>query len=261
MGDYLRAVWRCRYFWLSLVKMDLRTRYRRSVLGLGWSLLQPLAMTAILCTVFHKLFDKSVHEYAPLLLSGLACWNYIVYVTQFGCQCFYQGEGYIRQYPAPLAIYPLRTALGGLVHFLIALGMVVALVWGLDGFGNLARLPALLPGVLLLFALVWSLALLAGFANVYFRDTQHLTEVGFQILFYATPIIYEAEWLEKKGLGWWVQCNPLVPFLRLIREPILEGGRMPSAETYLAAAVIAAAAVALAGYSLSRLERRLIFYL
>ena len=48
MGSYLAAVWRCRYFWLSLVKMDLRTRYRRSVLGMGWSLLQPIAIAVIL---------------------------------------------------------------------------------------------------------------------------------------------------------------------------------------------------------------------
>src|SRR5262249_18391644 len=56
MQAYLGAIWRCRYFWLSLVRMDLRHRYRGSVLGLGWSLLHPIAMTAILCTVFHHLF-------------------------------------------------------------------------------------------------------------------------------------------------------------------------------------------------------------
>ena len=49
-------MWRCRYFWLSLVKIDLRTRYRRSVIGLGWSLLRPIAMTVILCFVFAPLF-------------------------------------------------------------------------------------------------------------------------------------------------------------------------------------------------------------
>ena len=128
MGSYLAAIWRCRYFWMSLVKMDLRTRYRRSVLGMGWSLLHPIAMTTILCVVFHTVFHQPIREYAPFLLAGLATWNYIVTATLQGCQCFFQGESYIRQYPAPLAVYPLRTALGGTVHFLIALVLVTLLL-------------------------------------------------------------------------------------------------------------------------------------
>jgi len=63
MQGYIASVWRCRYFWLSLVKMDLRTRYRRSVLGLGWSLLHPIAMTVVLCTVFHSLFKMNIVDY------------------------------------------------------------------------------------------------------------------------------------------------------------------------------------------------------
>src|SRR3954469_7880673 len=81
MGSYLAAVWRCRFFWLSLVKMDLRTRYRRSILGMGWSLLHPIAMTIIICLVFRKLLAAEVRTFAPYLLGGLACWNYILSAT------------------------------------------------------------------------------------------------------------------------------------------------------------------------------------
>src|SRR5437870_135883 len=125
MGNYLAEIWRCRYFWITLVKVDLRTRYRRSILGMGWSLLHPIAMTAILCIVFHTIFHAKIREYAPFLLAGLAIWNYVLSSTLSGCQCFFQGESYIRQYPAPFAIYPLRTALGGSVHFLIALSVAI----------------------------------------------------------------------------------------------------------------------------------------
>ena len=68
---YFRAIWRCRYFWMSLVKMDLRTRYRRSVLGIGWSLLNPIAMTAIFCVVFSKVFGgDDIGGYGAYLLAG-----------------------------------------------------------------------------------------------------------------------------------------------------------------------------------------------
>ena len=65
MTTYLATVWRFRYFWMSLVRMDLRTRYRRSLLGIGWSLLQPIAMTAIFCLVFQQMMGASSAEYVP----------------------------------------------------------------------------------------------------------------------------------------------------------------------------------------------------
>src|SRR5277367_1000171 len=136
MVSYVRAVWKCRYFWLSLVRMDLRTRYRGSVLGLGWSLLQPLAMTAILCTVFHGLFDQDIKFFMPYLMAGLAFWSFLVSVTVGGCQCFHQGQAYIRQFPAPMAIYPLRTVLGSAFHLVVALLLAIALAAAVHGLPN-----------------------------------------------------------------------------------------------------------------------------
>jgi ABC-type polysaccharide/polyol phosphate export permease len=261
MGDYLRAVWKCRYFWLSLVKMDLRTRYRRSLLGMGWSLLHPIAMTAILCVAFHKIFHVDIHDYAPFLLAGLACWNYIVTVSVQGCDCLFQGEPYIRQHPAPMAIYPLRTALGGAIHFLIALAVVLVLVGLLKGFPNPPALLCLVPTVLLLFVLGWSLAVLAGFANVYFQDTKHIAEVGFQLLFYATPIMYPAQVLGGEGrMATLLRYNPLGALLGLIREPVIYG-RVPSAATFAVACGMVLLAGGAATLTLARLQRRLIFHL
>src|SRR5437763_299835 len=154
MISYFGAIWNCRHFWFSLVKLDLRTRYRRSVLGLGWSLLQPICMTAIYCVVFHKLFNQSIAEYAPHLLAGQVIWNFINLSTLQGCQSFFQGEAYIRQCPLPMAIYPLRTVLAASFHFLIAMSVVLLLVVGLSLAGPEPRqvfhpisLLNLVPGV------------------------------------------------------------------------------------------------------------------
>src|SRR5262245_41135271 len=228
MLSYFGAIWKCRHFWAALVRLDLRTRYRRSVLGIGWSLLNPICMTAILCVVFAKLLNQSIIDYAPHLLSGLAIWSYITTCTLQGCQSFFQGEAYIRQCPMPLAIFPLRTALGATFHLLIALGVVIAYVAILSALGyrqmHYLSLINLLPSLLMLFVLGWSMATLAAITNVYFQDTQHLAEVAFQMFFYATPIMYKAKLLEDFGMGWMLDYNPVVVFLRLIREPILDGG-------------------------------------
>jgi lipopolysaccharide transport system permease protein len=116
----------------------------------------------------------------------------------------------------------------------------------------------LIPAVFLLFVLGWALAVLAGFANVYFKDTQHLCEVGFQIFFYATPIIYDPSDLGGGRLSLIVQWNPLVPVLKLFRDPILEG-RLPDMTTLGAAASVVTLLAACAVVPLWRLQKTFIF--
>ena len=262
MGAYFVSLWSCRFFWWALVRNDLRARYRRSVVGLGWSLLRPLASTVILCTVLQRIFHRSDWwSYAPELLTGLVCWDYLVSATKQGCSCFFHAESYIRQHPAPLAIYPLRVALGETVHFFLALVVVLGLVWSLHGFGNLPALVALIPALFLLFVLAWCLAALFGIANVYYQDVQHLCDVGFNFLFYMTPIIYRVEDLGGGRLTWLVQhLNPVVPFLRLLRVTILEGA-VPELSVYASALLVVLVFATLASTLCLRMQRQLIFAL
>ena len=260
LAAYFRDIWKLRHFWLSLVRVDLRSRYRRSALGMGWSLLHPIAMTAVLCTVFHQLFKMDVREYGPFLMVGLAFWGHITYVTLTGCQCFYQGEAYIRQFPAPMAIYPLRVAMSAGFHFLLALGIAIVLSWCCKGFGNLSALIALVPALLLVFVLSWSMAIVAGVANVHFPDSQHLSEVGLQILFYMTPILYPPEMLKSRGFGWLVDLNPAAVFLDLLRQPILTG-QFPTVGMFGTALALTSLSALCAGWLLVRRQTSLIFYL
>jgi len=260
MWAYCAEVWRCRYFWLSLVKMDLQLRYRRSMLGIGWSLLHPLATTGVLCIAFHEIFHTSVRQYVPFLMAGLAWWGYVSGVTIRGCSCFVEAESYIRQHPVPMAIYPLRTALGGMIHFGIALAVVLLLIWPLHGFDNLPALPFLGISLALLLLFGWSVAVLAGYINSVFRDVQHLAEIGFQILFYLTPIIYPPESLARTRLAQLVEYNPLVSLLTIVRQPLLEG-HIPDLATYGAAALVTLIVSVAAVLSLGRLQKRVILYL
>lgn len=258
MRAYMGAVWQCRHFWLALVGMDLRTRYRRSVLGMGWSLLQPICMTILFCTVFYKIFGEDPRTYGAYVLAGLAFWNFVLAVTVHSCQCFFHGEAYIRQYPTPLAIYPLRAMLGGAFHFSLALTVVIATSWLFNGFGNIVALPSLIPTLLLLLVFGWSMALIMGFANVYFQDTQHLAEVVFQILFYATPIILKPDRMPSAKMQMILKLNPLTSFIDLIREPILYA-KVPDLTTYATAGLTTLAVFSIATLTLTKLQSRLIF--
>jgi lipopolysaccharide transport system permease protein len=263
LTQYFSRIWRLRYFWMALVRIDLKNRYRRSLIGVGWSLLHPILMTIVLCTFLGRLMHQDMRIYAPFLLSGLIFWNFITSTMIQGCHCFFQGESYIRQHPAPLAIYPLRVALGAGIHFGIGLALVLATVWSMNGFGNLPSLLSIVPALILIFILGWSAALLMGVLNVLFQDCQHLIEVLIQILFYVTPILYDPAKIfpQSPHIAWCIKnLNPLAIMLELLRKPILEGV-LPSATTFALGMAVAGLAAAVAAATMAKIEKRMIFYL
>lgn len=99
-----------------------------------------------------------------------------------------------------------------------------------------------------------------GVINVIFQDSQHLVEVGMQVAFYATPIIYKADMLGHGRLAHLLDVNPASILLNLIRDPILYG-RLPSRYDTLAGMVCALVAVTVATAVLARFEKKMIFYL
>jgi ABC-type polysaccharide/polyol phosphate export permease len=260
MRAYFASIWECRNFWFSLVVNDLQLRYRRSALGVGWSLLYPLASAIVLGAVFHVIFHQPVREYLPFLLCGLAAWSFVTGVATEGCSSYISAENDIRQHPLPIAVYPLRTTLGTMIHFLIALVLVVILKLGLQGLSKPPEMFSLTLGILLLFVFGWVVAILTGFLNVAFRDTQHILGIVFQIWFYVTPIIYPASSISSTSIGWVLAINPLTPFVDLIREPMLEG-RPASLACYGAAVLITLVVGAAAVLTLGAQQRRVIFYL
>lgn len=260
MLSYFQSIWDLRYFWTSLVRIDLRSRYRRSLLGMGWSLLHPICMTTIICVVFYQVFKVDIATFGPFLLAGLGTWSYITGSTLGGCACFFSAEPYIRQQPAPLAIYSLRNTLGTTIHFLIALTVVISASWLFQGFGNVTSLIWLLPALVLLFVFLWAAATVAGIFNVLFPDVRNLLEVTFQLFFYATPIIYPTRVLDGR-LGYYLKFNPFVHFVALIRAPILDGGAAPPLKTWIIAGTATCLTVTLAILLIKRFQSKLIFHL
>jgi lipopolysaccharide transport system permease protein len=255
---YLNRIWEYRYFWCALVKADLRRRYRQAALGLVWSLLQPLVLTAVLCAVYVQVLHLDPRRFVPFLLSGLAFWSFLSGAVLQGCTCFHQAEPYLRQEPVPAVIFPLRIVLVLGFHLLIALAVATGFAWLTQASPNFIALFSLAPALLLLFLLGWSLAILAAFAYVYFPDAQHIGEVGLQILFYATPIIYPLEALPTSWLTRLLAYNPLACFLDLLRAPILTG-QSPVGGSFALASLLVLLTVGSAVRVIVRHEHRLVF--
>jgi len=260
LEQYCLEIWKRRYFWLTLARLDLRQRYQGSVLGVLWSLLHPLGMTAILCFVFVGVFKADVRTYIPFLLCGLAPWTFMSGAFLEGCNSIRQAEQYMRAYPAPIAIYSLRTLCSLSFHFSIVLLIAVAFTWALMGFQNLATLPLLLPGLVLLLMFCFSIILIFGILDAYFPDSKHIIQLALQMLFYTLPIIYPLSALRNEVFQAVLTYNPLGAFIVLIRGPIAEANVPSSTVWGLAAATTMVSLVA--AYILARgTERRIIFHL
>jgi ABC-type polysaccharide/polyol phosphate export permease len=160
-----------------------------------------------------------------------------------------------------MAIFPLRVVLGAAFHFGLAILVLLAASWYFVGALHPLALLSLVPMAALLLVFGWSLGTLAGLANVYFQDTQHLVEIGFQILFYMTPIIYDPKQLAGAGpIVQILRYNPLVLFLDMLRDPLLYGHAAPAATFGMAGVIVLGCFVA-ASVALARCAGRVIFLL
>lgn len=260
-SNYLSDIWRFRHFWMALVRRDLNTRYRGSFLGLGWSLLRPVGMTLVLCTVFAGILHTNFFEYAPFVLVGLTFWAFVTESVLGGCAAFHHGEGYVRQVRLPLAIFPLRVVLGATFHLCICLPVALLAIVLTKGMPSPAALLAIIPAILGVIVLGWAMAVLGGLVTVHFPDMRHILDIVLQVMFYITPIIYPAALLGNRRIGaWLMHLNPFAHLLSQIRMPLLDGTLAP-ADAYLFGLVFISVLTVAAVAALAWLERRLVFWL
>jgi ABC-type polysaccharide/polyol phosphate export permease len=260
MIAYLAAIWRCRLFWLALTQLDIRKRYHRSLLGVGWAYVQPVLMTLMFCGIFSSAFQVHFLSHIPYTLIGIAFWGFISTVVIQGCGCLSWSETYIRQQRAPMAIYPLRIVLAAAFHLLVLVLLLQMASWAFHGLAGILVSFSVIVGLFLLLLFGWALATIVGFLNVYFPDVLSLCELALPLCFYATPLVYRPRLLEDRGLGFLVHWNPFAALVELIRTPILTG-TLPPLPIWVGALSTVGLALMFAAVTLKILERRIIFVL
>jgi lipopolysaccharide transport system permease protein len=259
MNNYLKDIWSARYFFLYLAGAELKYKFRRSKLGLLWTMINPLILTLMMAFIFGNLLQIDMNEYAPYIFSGLLVWEFMTGSVIGGCSSLIASESYIKQYRHPFAIYPLKTTLINISTFLIAMGGLV--LWTL-----LTRPMNLLYALLSLpFSLVsmvllgWPIAILASFTNIKYRDFAQISALGMQLLWYLSPVFFKPSMFSAANLSFLFEYNPITHLLNLVRAPMLYG-QFPTRVDY--AFVLGTAAV-LAIFAVLRIrssEKGLIYY-
>lgn len=257
---YWEAIWRARYFWTHLAFSDLRSRWRRSFLGVFWSIVQPLGMTLLLALVFSKLFNTDIVIYAPYILSGIIVWECVTACVTGGALSFVQADAYIKQTRHPLAIYTLRTVLVNLMVLILA--SIALFIWSLivlpENFGwHWLGALSIFP---LLALVLWPLATVLAYVGTRFRDVPHATGLVMQALWFISPVYFEAKMFRDGGLEGLVDYNPIYHMLQLIRAPLLDG-EWPTIENYGFTFLAAVVFFLLAWLVGRQAERKVIFYL
>lgn len=226
----VQAMTRYKYLLWDLVSKDVKTKYRRSVLGVLWSVLNPLLMMLVLTTIFKYVLRVQVEgEYALFYLVGYIVFNFISESTNFSLTSVLFAAALIKKVYVPKYIFPLEKCLYSLVNFLFSTIAFVLVFVIFTILGRVSPHPAMLffpLPVVYLFIFSLGLSLILSALNVFFRDIGHIYGVFLTVWMYASPVIYPPEALPD-ALSRIMHFNPLYHYINYFRN-ILIYGTVPS---------------------------------
>ena len=221
MLPYLKTFWKYNGLLKELVVRDLKVKYRRSVLGYVWSILNPLLMMIVITTVFSYMFRFDIENYPMYLLTGQLVYNFYSESTNFAMNSIISSASLIRKVHVPKYIFPLAKVLSSFVNLLFSL-VAIALMM------VITRTPVTPAFFLFPFPLVYLLLLCIGVGlimsvvTVYFRDMLHLYGIFLMALMYFTPIFYPVSALPSFALQI-IKLNPLYHLVGMFRDVFLYG--------------------------------------
>ncbi|MCD8010258.1 MAG: ABC transporter permease [Lachnospiraceae bacterium] len=219
MKKYLDNFWRYRYLLYELVKKGIKLKYRRSYLGIIWSLLEPIMTTAVLSVVFGVLFAKDDPTWPLYILSGRLLYSYFSSGTKASLRSIRANSGMIKKVYVPKYLYPLSGVLYTYIIFLISL-VVLVLLGLIVGCPPTLRWFELILPLAVLLVLTYGVGMILATVAVFFRDMEYLWDVVLMIVMYTCAIFYDTSRLLKSGYSWVLTINPLYSIIANVRNII-----------------------------------------
>lgn len=214
----------------QLVSRDFKTRYKRSVLGVLWSILNPLLTMLVQYLVFSSLFSSSIPNFIAYLMCGGVLFNFFSESVTLGLGSIVNNASLINKVYVPKSIYPISRVLSSAVNLLFAI-IPLFLIVLLSGI-RLHKSVLLLP-LVLVYIIMFAIGISLVFASsmVFFRDTQFLWSVLSTLWMYMTPIFYPDTIIPQRFL-WLYHMNPMYQFIYFLREIVING-QAPGPLTFL----------------------------
>jgi ABC-2 type transport system permease protein len=233
--EELRSLFRYRDLIVQLIRRDIVTRYKRSVLGILWTMLNPLGTMLILSLVFSQVFSM-VGTYPAYILTNLIAWNFFAQATSASLNAMLWGSSLFHRIYLPRTSFVVATIGTGLVNTLLALIPLVFifLVTRVPLHATLVWLPLAL---LLLAAFSLGISLIVSTFVAFFPDIAEMYPILLSAWMYLSPIIVPEQILVKIIDGWLLRLNPLYPLLKVFRLVVYDGIPPSLLEWGVAAAV------------------------
>ena len=252
------AVKKYRFLIHQLVSRDFKTKYKRSVVGVLWSFLNPLLTMIIQYIVFSTIFKANISNYPVYLLTGIVMFNYFSEACGMTLTSILSNASLITKVYVPKYIYPLSRVLSSAVNLLISLIPLMCVVV----FTGVTVTPAYLLIIFPLCCLIvfcMGLGMLLASSMVFFRDTQFLWGVLSMIWMYATPIFYPESILPQQ-FSFVLKINPLYYFIKFARTCILNGVS-PEPMMYVQCALFALGMLAIGAVMFKKSQDKFILYI
>ena len=241
MNNMVSALWAYRGFVLGSVRREFQSKYRTSILGAAWMVLNPLAMVIVYTVIFSSVMRAKLpgiddtFAYSIYLCSGVLTWGLFAEITGRGQNVFLENANLLKKLSFPRLCLPAIVVLNALLNFGIIFGLFLLF---LLLTGRLPGLPllGLIPVLLLQIAFAIGLGVTLGVLNVFFRDVGQFFGIILQFWFWFTPIVYPIAIIPEQFRGL-LMFNPMLPLIGAY-QGILVNGRWPDWPSLLPVAVL-----------------------
>ncbi|WP_426350493.1 ABC transporter permease [Alloiococcus sp. CFN-8] len=203
----------------ELIKKGIKLKYRRSYLGIIWTLIEPLLTMMVLTFVFSTLFGNTDKSYPVYILSGRLLYSFFSTGTKAALKSIRANSGMIKKVYVPKYLYPLSSILFNYVIFLLSLVVLAVVGLALGVWPTLYLLQAIIPLTNILL-LSFGVGMILATMGVFFRDLEYLWGVALMLVMYASAIFYYPDRLMAGGKGWILKFNPLYCIIDNFRSAV-----------------------------------------
>lgn len=222
MMQYLKNFLRYKYLLIELVKKDIKLKYRRSYLGILWTLIEPLLTMMVLTLVFGTFFGNNDEQYPVYILSGRLLYSFFSSATKSGLKSVSGNSSMIKKVYVPKYIYVLSAVVSNFITFLISLVVLVGVGAVLHVKPTIYLVQAIIP-LLILFLMTMGIGMILATLNVFFRDIEYIWSVFTMLIMYASAIFYQPDRIINTGNGWIFNVNPVYMCIANFRNAVLNG--------------------------------------
>lgn len=257
MTELLNEIYRYRELIWALALKELKIRYKRSVLGFLWALLNPALLMIVLTLVFSNIMIMSIPHYAIFLLSVLLPWTFFAQSLSYAAESIVGNGDLIKKVSVSKLVFPVAALVSNMINLLLSLIplALIVLVMRAPFYATWFYLPV--PLVALTIFTLGGTFFFAT-ANIYYRDVAHILQILLQAWFYVTPIIYTLDIFPAK-YRWLFKLNPVIYVMNGFRLSVYYG-KLPAAPSIVASFVCAFIALSFGFAIFRKYQDEFVFY-